>query len=99
MPARTDRGAIDQIRADELGLAFKMMARVARVQIQLIQSWEILSTMTPFDYAEISRQPWKVVGLSVVQYRTLEFRLGNKNVAMARVFEADRRSPSRCALR
>src|SRR5690349_2729203 len=43
--------AIRQIRADDLGPAFKMMSRVARVQVQLIQSWEILSTMTPFDYA------------------------------------------------
>src|SRR5476651_826979 len=39
------------IRQGELGLAFKMMSRIARVQMQLIQSWEILSTMTPFDYA------------------------------------------------
>jgi len=39
--------AINQIRGGELGLAFKMMARIARVQMQLIQSWEILSTMTP----------------------------------------------------
>ena len=44
-------GAIRQIRADELGPAFKMMSRVARVQVNLIQSWEILSTMTPFDYS------------------------------------------------
>src|SRR5882724_2033811 len=40
-------GAIRQIRADDLGPAFKMMARVGRVQVQLIQSWEVLSTMTP----------------------------------------------------
>ena len=45
-------GAIRQIRADELGPAFKMMARVARVQVNLIQSWEILSTMTPAEYAD-----------------------------------------------
>src|ERR1051326_5972520 len=40
--------ALRQIREDALGPAFKMMARVARVQVNLIQSWEILSTMTPF---------------------------------------------------
>src|SRR5580658_9153465 len=33
-------GAIRQIRKDELGPAFKMMARVSRVQALLIQSWE-----------------------------------------------------------
>src|SRR5450432_2150161 len=36
--------AIRQIREDDLGPAFKMMARVARIQVNLIQSWEILST-------------------------------------------------------
>jgi tryptophan 2,3-dioxygenase len=83
-------GAIRQIRADDLGPAFKMMARVARVQVQLIQSWEVLSTMTPFDYASFREALGKSSGFQSYQYRMLEFRLGNKNAAMARVFEADK---------
>jgi tryptophan 2,3-dioxygenase len=81
--------AINQIRGGELGLAFKMMARIARVQMQLIQSWEILSTMTPFDYAGFRDSLGKSSGFQSYQYRTLEFRLGNKNEKMARVFESD----------
>jgi tryptophan 2,3-dioxygenase len=80
--------AIRQIRADELGLAFKMMARVARVQANLIQSWEILSTMTPFDYSSFRSALGKSSGFQSFQYRILEFRLGNKNAQAARVFEA-----------
>ena len=38
------------IIADRLRPAFKMLARVARAQGQLIQSWDVLSTMTPHDY-------------------------------------------------
>jgi tryptophan 2,3-dioxygenase len=81
--------AIAQIRAGDLGPAFKMMARIARVQAQLIQSWEILSTMTPFDYASFRGSLGKSSGFQSFQYRMLEFRLGNKNAAMARVFESD----------
>jgi tryptophan 2,3-dioxygenase len=81
--------AIGQIREDDLGPAFKMMARVSRVQALLIQSWEILSTMTPFDYASFRGSLGKSSGFQSFQYRMLEYRLGNKNAAMARVFEAD----------
>lgn len=80
--------AIAQIRDGDLGLAFKMMARVARVQVNLIQSWEILSTMTPFDYANFRAALGKSSGFQSYQYRTLEFRLGNKNREIARVFES-----------
>jgi tryptophan 2,3-dioxygenase len=81
--------AIRQIRNDELGLAFKMMARVARVQANLIQSWEILSTLTPFDYSSFRSALGKSSGFQSFQYRILEFRLGNKNAQAARVFEAN----------
>lgn len=80
--------AIRQIRSGELGPAFKMIARVARVQVNLIQSWEILSTMTPFDYASFRDALGKSSGFQSFQYRMLEFRLGNKNRAMARVFQS-----------
>ena len=82
-------GAIRQIRADELGPAFKMMARVARVQSNLIQSWEILSTMTPFDYSSFRAALGKASGFQSFQYRILEFRLGNKNRQMVGVFASN----------
>lgn len=80
--------AIRHIRADDLGPASKMMARVARVQVNLIQSWEILSTMTPFDYSSFRAALGKSSGFQSFQYRMLEFRLGNKNRETARVFES-----------
>jgi tryptophan 2,3-dioxygenase len=79
--------AIAQIRTDELGPAFKMLSRVGRVQSILIQGWEILSTMTPFDYVRFRDKLGKSSGFQSYQYRMLEFRLGNKNSDMARVFE------------
>jgi tryptophan 2,3-dioxygenase len=84
-------GAIAQIRKDELGPAFKMLSRVARVQANLIQSWEVLSTMTPFDYAGFRDALGKSSGFQSYQYRMLEYRLGNKNRETARVFHSDPR--------
>jgi tryptophan 2,3-dioxygenase len=81
--------AIRQIGRDDLGPAFKMMARVARVQVNLIQSWEILSTLTPFDYSSFRAALGRSSGFQSFQYRMLEFRLGNKHAEMARVFESE----------
>ena len=81
-------GAIRQIRAGDLGPAFKMMARIARIQANLIQSWEILSTLTPFDYSSFRAALGKSSGFQSYQYRVLEFRLGNKNRETVRVFES-----------
>jgi tryptophan 2,3-dioxygenase len=81
-------GAVAAIRGDELGAAFKMLARVARIQANLIQSWEILSTMTPFDYAGFRESLGKSSGFQSFQYRMLEYRLGNKTAEMARVFDS-----------
>ena len=82
-------GAVRCICDDDLGPAFKMMARIGRVQAQLIQSWEVLSTMTPFDYASFRSALGKASGFQSFQYRMLEFYLGNKNAKMAEVFSAD----------
>ncbi len=46
--------AIDAIIEGNLRAAFKMLARVGRIQSQLIQSWDVLSTLTPADYLDLS---------------------------------------------
>jgi tryptophan 2,3-dioxygenase len=84
------RAAIAQIRQDDLGPAFKMLARVSRVQIQLAQSWDVLSTMTPADYSAFREALGKSSGFQSYQYRTLEFLIGNKNAA---TIEVHRRTP------
>jgi tryptophan 2,3-dioxygenase len=75
---------------DDLGPAFKMLARVSRVQQQLAQSWDVLSTMTPADYSAFRDSLGKSSGFQSYQYRTLEYLIGNKNAAM---IEVHRRSP------
>jgi tryptophan 2,3-dioxygenase len=79
-----------QIRADDLEPAFKMLARVARAQAQLIQSWEVLGTMTPADYMKFRDSLGRSSGFQSWQYRLLEFLLGNKDERMIAVHEADK---------
>lgn len=75
--------------ADRPGSAFKMMARVARVQQQLIQSWEVLATITPADYSAMRGKLGGSSGFQSVQYRLLEYMLGAKNAGMLAAHDGD----------
>src|SRR5688572_25833209 len=81
--------AIDHVRRDVLGPAFEMLARVARIQAQLTQSWDVLATMTPADYSAFRNQLGKASGFQSYQYRQLEFILGNKNADTIVVHKRD----------
>jgi tryptophan 2,3-dioxygenase len=70
------------IAGGDLGPAFKMLARVARVMSQLIQAWDVLSTLTPSEYTAFRDTLGKSSGFQSYQYRTIEFTLGNKNAAL-----------------
>ena len=80
-------GARAAIAADRLGQAEKMMARVARIFVQLIQAWDVLSTLTPAEYMEFRDLLGKSSGFQSHQYRAVEFMLGNKNAAMLKPHE------------
>jgi tryptophan 2,3-dioxygenase len=81
--------AIDHVRRGVLGPAFKMLARVSRVQAQLTQSWDVLATMTPTDYSSFRNALARSSGFQSYQYRTLEFLVGNKNPAMIEVYRRE----------
>ncbi|MEE2566607.1 tryptophan 2,3-dioxygenase [Hyphobacterium marinum] len=81
--------AIACLEKGDIGPALKMLSRVARIQEQLTQSWSILATMTPTDYLKFRDQLGQSSGFQSHQYRVLEYRLGNKNPAMARVHKAN----------
>ena len=77
-----------RIAADDLRPAFKMLARVARAQGQLISSWDVLSTMTPHDYSTIRPHLGNSSGFQSAQYRLMEFMLGGRNPDMVTMHEA-----------
>jgi len=67
------------VRRDDLDPSFKMFGRISRVQDQLLSTWGVLSTMTPFDYSSFRNALGRSSGFQSFQYRLLEFLLGNKN--------------------
>lgn len=79
-----------QICSDDLEPAFKMLSRVARIQTQLIQSWDVLSTMTPSDYSKFRSSLGQSSGFQSWQYRLLEFVLGNKEPRLIEVHAQDK---------
>ncbi|MDB5432570.1 MAG: kynA [Caulobacter sp.] len=81
------RAARDHLRRDEPGPALKMISRVSRIQTQLIQSWDVLATMTPSEYSRIRPSLGQSSGFQSYQYRALEFLLGAKDPATLPVHE------------
>ncbi|HEY2416290.1 MAG TPA: tryptophan 2,3-dioxygenase family protein [Steroidobacteraceae bacterium] len=73
------QGVIECVRRDQLGPSFKILDRIGRVQAQLLAVWEVLSTMTPADYSSFRNLLGRSSGFQSIQYRQLEFMLGNKH--------------------
>jgi tryptophan 2,3-dioxygenase len=74
--------AVANIARDDLGSAFKMLARVSKIMEQLVHAWDVLATMTPPEYSAIRPYLSNSSGFQSWQYRCIEFMLGNKNPAM-----------------
>ncbi|MEF7615963.1 tryptophan 2,3-dioxygenase [Aquincola sp. MAHUQ-54] len=76
------QAAIRCVAADEMSMAFKLLARVSRIMEQLVQAWTVLATMTPPEYSAMRPSLASSSGFQSYQYRCIEFGLGNKNPAM-----------------
>jgi len=80
--------AVECIQANNFGPAFKVIARVKQIFIQLTQSWNILSTLTPSDYLKFRDDLGRSSGFQSHGYRKLEFMLGNKNKDMLKIHQS-----------
>ena len=87
--------AINSISNNDLQTAFKMLARVSKIMEQLVHAWDVLATMTPPEYSAIRPYLGPSSGFQSVQYRCIEFALGNKNAAM---LKPHAHHPARAAL-
>lgn len=84
------QGAIETIQRGEMQPAFKMLARVSKIQIQIIQAWDVLATMTPAEYLQFRDKLGKASGFQSYQYRLIEFALGYKTPYILKIYEKDR---------
>ena len=81
--------AIESIKNENLAPAFKMLARVSKIQSQIIQSWDILATLTPAEYIEFRDSLGQASGFQSFQYRMIEFALGYKTPHVLKIYEKD----------
>ena len=82
--------AIQAIQADRMQSASKMLARVTKIQTQIIQAWDVLSTLTPAEYLEFRDKLGKASGFQSFQYRQIEFALGYKTKHILKIYEQEK---------
>jgi len=83
------KAAIKAIKSEQLDIASKIFARVKQVQRQLFEQWAVLETLTPSEYIQFRHVFGSASGFQSVQYRMVEFLLGNKNADMLKMFPSD----------
>lgn len=81
--------AIASIQKGDVQAAFKMLARVSNIQTQIIQAWDVLSTLTPAEYIEFRDSLGQASGFQSYQYRMVEFALGYKSPHVLKIYEKD----------
>ena len=75
--------------ADQVWQCRKVLARSKQVLRQLTEQWSVLETLTPSEYMGFRHLLGPSSGFQSLQYRAIEFLLGNKNADMVRVFAHD----------
>lgn len=83
------KAAIAHLCIDDVNECLKILARVKHVQRQLFEQWAVLETLTPAEYLEFRDALGSSSGFQSLQYRMIEFMLGNKNSQMLKVFDYD----------
>jgi tryptophan 2,3-dioxygenase len=81
--------ALAHLRQDGVWQFGKVVARCKRVLEQLTAQWSVLETLTPSEYMEFRHILGPSSGFQSLQYRNVEFLMGNKNAGMVRVFAHD----------
>jgi tryptophan 2,3-dioxygenase len=77
------------VRAGDLDPCEKILARVKAIQRQLFEQWAVLETLTPGEYAQFRGVLGHSSGLQSLQYREIEFILGNKQEDILGLFAHD----------
>ena len=83
------KAAIAHLRQDDVDACLKVLARVKQVQRQLFEQWAVLETLTPAEYLEFRDMLGPSSGFQSLQYRMIEFMIGNKHADMLGVFAHD----------
>ena len=83
------KAATALIRDDKLDGSFKILSRVKHIQAQLLHQWDVLATLTPSEYTQFRDVLGSSSGFQSVQYRLVEFLMGNKDKRMIEMHRHD----------
>ncbi|MEM7755675.1 MAG: tryptophan 2,3-dioxygenase family protein [Planctomycetota bacterium] len=83
------RGACEAVSTDQMETTFKILSRVRNIQDQLFDQWAVLATLTPSEYSQFRNVLGSSSGFQSVQYRLVEFLLGNKDRRMIKMHAHD----------
>lgn len=83
------QAAVIAIQQGKLQASFKMLSRVSSIQAQIIQAWDVLSTLTPAEYMEFRDKLGNASGFQSYQYRLVEFVLGYKTPFILKIYKKD----------
>ncbi len=83
------RAATVHLQHGEVWQTQKVISRAKQVLRQLTEQWSVLETLTPSEYMQFRDVLGPASGFQSLQYREVEFLLGNKNAAMLKVFAHD----------
>lgn len=81
--------AIKAIADGNMQPAFKMLARVSKIQSQIIYAWDVLSTLTPSEYMKFRDKLGNASGFQSYQYRLIEFALGYKSTQILKIYQKE----------
>ena len=70
------RFAVELVQADRFAEAYKVMARISRIQAVMTLSWDVLSTLTPVDYLKFRDVLGTSSGFQSAQFRCNTGRRG-----------------------
>ncbi len=83
------RAARTHMQRDEVWQCRKVLARAKQVLRLMTEQWAVLETLTPSEYMGFRDVLGPSSGFQSLQYRYIEFLLGNKNADMLNVFAHD----------
>lgn len=83
------RAATAHLQRSEVWQTQKVIARGKQILRQLTEQWSVLETLTPSEYMQFRDVLGPASGFQSLQYREVEFLLGNKNAQMLKVFAHD----------
>src|SRR4029078_4133637 len=90
------RFAVGLVQEDRFAEAYKVMARISRIQAVMTLSWDVLSTLTPVDYLKFRDVLGTAPGSQPERFRETECGLGLKEPNFVNHYEEG--SPERAGL-